>query len=151
MRASEWQVAIPSLFLLDFAMADTWTSPDASSTPRIKPEGAIKANRSTVNGKRVAKEGLQLGRSNEDDEAESGGEHSQAPKVKPEKKPAEKEPNNDDDEEEDDEDEPKSRKRLKAANGRPRRSEAPNLDEEEEEVEEVRPATKIFVRDPKDG
>jgi hypothetical protein len=144
-------VAIPSLFLLDFAMADAWPSPDASSTLKVKPERANKANRSTVNGKRVAKEDLQRGRSNEDDEAESGRERSQPPKVKPEKKPAEKEPDDDEDQE-DDEDEPKSRKRLKAANGRPRRSEAPNLDdEEEEEEEEVRPATKIFVRDPKDG
>jgi len=126
-------------------MADAWPSPDPSSTPKVKPESAIKANRSTVNGKRVAKEDHQRGRSNQDDEAESGGDRSQSPKVKPEKKPAEKAPDDDDDEE-DDEDEPKSRKRLKAANGRPRRSEAPNLDEDGSEAEEVRPATKIFVR-----
>jgi hypothetical protein len=131
-------------------MADAWPSPDASSTLRIKPDRASKLNLTDVNGKRVATETVQEGHSNEDDGAQSGEEPSQRRKVKPEKKPEEKGAKDDGGEEEDD-DEPKSRKRLKAANGRPRHPDAPDLDGEEDEIEGVRPATKIFVRDPKDG
>lgn len=132
-------------------MADAWPSPDASSTPKIKPERTSKSSRSAANGKRVARETPRQDHPAAEEAAGGGQERSNSPKVKPEKL-SEKKPvvkTVSDDDEESNDDAPKGRKRLRRMDGQPRRSEAPDIDEEDET--EARPTTKIFVRDSKDG
>ncbi|KIM26760.1 hypothetical protein M408DRAFT_330371 [Serendipita vermifera MAFF 305830] len=132
-------------------MSEVNSSPDASPVPKIKSEPVRKSGQSKANGKRVARGTSRRPPSPEIDDSGSDEEPSSNPKAKSNGKSAREAV---DDEEEDDNDmEPQSRKRLKGANGRPRQSEVRDIkeDDDDEDNAEARRATKIFVRDPKDG
>lgn len=127
-------------------MADVTPSPDASPVARVKPEPISKVVRSTAKGKRV----VHRGQSNASENSDDAEELSSVPKVKSEKESARTTVN--DDVKEDSDNEPQGRKRLKVANGRPRQSEVRDMNEDDDfDDNETRRATKIFVRDPKDG